>query len=547
MSVPSILGRPICRSLFLVVPMCGAVFAGEFTGGDNVSGQPVRYRVLSDGSAVTEGDVLMGWHERIQQEGSEGKGGRRSKRAVYQTGQALWPENTVYYEFAPEVERPLWEGMQAAMRHIEENTGVRFVAEASQPYRLMIVPVAASSTDGVCGTSYIGRQGMSVQPQRLTISCQKPMTYLHELMHALGFGHERDRSLPDVEVIGGADPRSVMQGASKNFDTLSAGDIAGINAYYPRGLHARAVGVHPPYRGIEVLPGPEAGEPQPYQLKNRRDNACLSLEEGAGSASVSFRAVTLLPCVSGDAMQQWHYLPDGRIQSHGSRPLCLTVNTAAGSGERYPVVAHACSATTSRWSVGNGQVWVKGRAAHRLHSFAGRVEAGRPVDGPAAGVRWMWLRPAGSGHHVASLPNPVSPFGEVAVPRPAATALQLSSLADQQCLTAHHASQSLAMLPCDPLRTGQRWRHQSDGRVASVARPGLCLGKVLAPSEPTGSGRGYAQLQACDAPSAMVWHFTGGRLQDQRFPAVGLSNFNGSILVDFVFPQRVAWSQWQWR
>lgn len=571
MSILSILDRPICRSLLVAVPMSGAAFAGEFTGVDKVSGQSVSYRVLSDGSAVKEGDILIGWHERIQQEGiegsvaSEGKG-RRAKRAVYQTGRALWPENTVYYEFSAEVERPLWEGMQAAMRHIEDNTGVRFVADASQPYRVIITPVAASVADGVCGTSYIGRQPERLQPQRLTISCEKPMTYLHELMHALGFGHERDRQLPDRVVVGGADPLSVMQGASKNFDTLSAGDIAGINAYYPREWRSRTAGVHPPYRGMEVFSRPEAGEPHAYQLKNRSDNACLSLDSLPSNVrSASFQVVTLQSCASGNAMQQWRYLPDGRIQNHGSRQLCLTVNAAAGSGERSPVVAHTCQVATARWSVGNGQVWIKGRSAHRLHSFAGRVEAGRPVDGPAAGVHWSWLRPAGSGLEFSSPPSPVSPFVEPAVPRPAAvprpeepprhtstvvepsTSLQLFSQADHQCLTVRQEAPSLEMRPCDPRRTGQRWQHQSDGKVSSVARPGMCLGKVLASSGSAGSGRGYVQLQSCHASSAMVWRFKGGRLQDQRLPAVGLSNFNGSILVDFVFPQRVSWSQWQWR
>ena len=136
--------------------------------------------VVEDGVAVTEGDVVLG-----EPVGGDGSG----------TGYAatpdmhLWPTHEIPLFIQPSVLNP--ERVQQAVA-LFSATAVRFV-----PYTDQADAVVFEQGTGAC-KSYVGHIG-GKQPLWISPNCGPP-EIAHELMHALGFIHEQNRTDRDSSI-----------------------------------------------------------------------------------------------------------------------------------------------------------------------------------------------------------------------------------------------------------------------------------------------------------------------------------------------------------
>lgn len=528
--------------------VCGIALllcAGAATGGEagpgvafNGFGPGLDYQIRPDGSVLAFGDVQVGRQE------SPSANGARRKRAVFQPLHGdPWPDGIVYYEFAAGLDRYSWEVVQEAMRHIEALTNVRFVADASQPYRLRI-ETRLQGADGVCGTSFAGRVPLERQPQLLTLACPGMNTALHELLHALGFLHEGDtRGKRDANAV--LDRQSVMLPHRSQFHSLSNTDRAGINRHYPGSPRAPERGVHPAYSGR--LDEPVVGQAKPYLLKAMLDGECLEVlprEWDRGSPG-RFRAVQVSRCQADLARQQWHYTAQGRIRNVAYPDVCLS-----RQGVRQGVVAAACSSPQVHWRARGGRVVLQSDPDEALYMAQGDVLVGvMPED--RAEARWYWMEASS----VAVPVSPLSPFGPTVAPgatRQPVSYRQLRSLANRQCLTVLEDPAKtpgyqgkVGLRPCNARITGQRWQHEANGRVRSQVFAGACLGRVAFPSALARAGSGQVRLMSCNAASAVRWRLSGEALHELSFPELRLDHRDMTV-VDGPARGAGGWGQWQW-
>ncbi|GGY06707.1 M12 family metallopeptidase [Paludibacterium paludis] len=597
---PRVLARLVVAT---AMPLAGAAFAltpdtSAHVGYDNLTGKEITYRVLPDGEALAYGDIRIGSHAQIQQHGIDTLNvypqidSPRKKRAVWRPSGTAWPDNIVYYEFDSDVDRQTWDAMLAAMRHMEERTAVRFVSDATQPYRLKIF--AKPKRGVVCGTSFLGRLGPRSQPQALTISCPDISTSLHELMHALGFHHEEMRrgneSAPP-------DPDSVVRAIKQSsYRTLSAGDIAGIHRYYPFSPTTPARRPHPAYRppepGREHPVAPRSDVKAVYQLVSQRKKECL-MAFGDGETVPWFygaSGVGTMACRTGMLQQQWRYRLDGRIQSVAYPAFCLGADGAGhvGRGRRGNVLKRCDSAASLRWSVSQARIIDHDAPDAMLQPVPGGVDAKEEslTDVPLS--YWYWVEvspdPASSVPPAAVPPSarvPVSPLAPPTVlpislsghsgagrltasphDRPAAGLpladhrleyRPLISARDGQCLTA------MAMLPShgrrggkeraslQPCRAGsehQSWVRLPNGWIKNQRSPGLCLALTGIGAAPTRQ----VVVGACEARPLFQWQLTGNQLRNVTAPGTPLANSGAPAVPGIRAPGNTdpAWIGWRW-
>jgi hypothetical protein len=240
-----------------------------------------RYPILQSGLAIVAGlFTLPAWAGECPDADAVNP---RNKRSSTHLSVQRWPDNTVYYSLTDASNSARQAFLQAA-RHIADNSAVRFVERTDQPDYIYL---SSSNLRTECA-SELGSVG---GPQALGLSafCQDKHVVLHETMHALGFEHEharpdRDRYIqvapglqnncqyrkrPGAIAIGPYDFQSVMhylpgEPPHQSFsilspenavppdserETLSVGDIAGLNHLYPRTKNQSAA----PYPGDNGL------------------------------------------------------------------------------------------------------------------------------------------------------------------------------------------------------------------------------------------------------------------------------------------------------
>lgn len=474
---------------------------------------------------------------------------------------SVWAKNQVFYQFDPSISPETRAMMRWAMSRIEDVTAVRFIDNRVRNFRLNIMDGQPGLGKDSCGMSYSGRQQPALQPQPLEVNCSDKRTALHLLMLSMGVSHREIAALPPAVTGNG----------------LTPGEIDAINALYPRDSAS-----------------PVRGTAQSYQLKNQPNSLCLaadptktlqlkSVDGCSGNAqSYDFSPVKLLQCEASQNQQQWHYLADGRLQNKASPELCLGAHNSAVEGRsNRDIIAVPCSSNKVLHLTDLGaRLRVRNTSDLMVHSDAGRPALDiMSYVRDRNGTHWSWIAST-TAQRPLDARSTVSPFGTPAVdtaeratgiqagragrigwasvmvnptsgsPRQnvvsgAVNPRQLVSAVDKQCLTALASNKPLKPLAMQACRTGlanQGWQQASDGKIASQAYPGACLGRIS-----SSGAKGVPALVSCQSASAVAWRDDGGRVQDARSPTVGLSNFNGVLLVDEVYAVNPAWSRWQWK
>ncbi|XP_035227709.1 astacin-like metalloprotease toxin 5 [Stegodyphus dumicola] len=104
-----------------------------------------------------------------------------------------WPNGVVPYEVDEEI-YPIWDLLMKSMRHIEERSCIRFKQRTNEKDYIRIVQANGC-------WSFWGRLGIGEQKVSLGRGCEYLGTVVHELLHALGFIHEQNRSDRDDYLI----------------------------------------------------------------------------------------------------------------------------------------------------------------------------------------------------------------------------------------------------------------------------------------------------------------------------------------------------------
>lgn len=198
---------------------------------------PIEYTIV-DGNAIWQ-NINLGRHAIIQRVGyvalSANTTGRhsvlepsvrRGKRATTLANIHYWPGGIVYYSLT-NVPPQVRDVFLTAATHISQQSAVRFVERTDQPNYLYLT---SSSDYPTCFSSV----GMVGGPQQLELSshCHDRPDVLHELMHALGLGHEHQRDDRDqyVDISPGLlDPKQFV--VNQEFVKVGPYDIDSVTHY----------------------------------------------------------------------------------------------------------------------------------------------------------------------------------------------------------------------------------------------------------------------------------------------------------------------------
>ena len=160
-----------------------------YISGNTFDWKPVVYSIV-DGMAIFEGDIVLGTVEEMQR--IKTLSDLPEAAVVISEHRFRWPNALVPFDINPSL--PNQQRITDAMRHIENNTIVRFVrrtpANASQ-----FPDFVFFEDQGACW-SRVGRQG-GRQIISLTAGCLTGNT-IHEICHTLGIWHEQSREDRDT-------------------------------------------------------------------------------------------------------------------------------------------------------------------------------------------------------------------------------------------------------------------------------------------------------------------------------------------------------------
>lgn len=194
-----------------------------------------------------EGDVLIN-----NQSGGDGRGGAVIMNRS--NDQYLWPNATIPYVIAPN--HPKQADILRAINTLRSSTNLCLQPRTTETDYIYIMYQA-----GVCGSSFVGRQG-NRQVVKIGDRCGNTMgSAMHEIMHAAGFWHEQSRSdrdryvdiiLANVNVTSSNDPRHNFRKYDRGTD-IGNYDYASI-MHYGQYAFAKPDPANPGRRLVTIRP-----------------------------------------------------------------------------------------------------------------------------------------------------------------------------------------------------------------------------------------------------------------------------------------------------
>ncbi|XP_055347982.1 high choriolytic enzyme 1-like [Paramacrobiotus metropolitanus] len=140
-----------------------------------------------------------------------------------------WLSGDMYYRISASFTPHQKNQILMAMSDIEANTdAIRFIARGDFSFRRDYINIIK----GVSCSSYVGRQG-GAQELSLGNDCFEHGIIIHELMHALGFGHEQSRTDRDSYVD--INWSNIAEADRHNFDKYEANTITTSGTTYDFG------------------------------------------------------------------------------------------------------------------------------------------------------------------------------------------------------------------------------------------------------------------------------------------------------------------------
>jgi len=138
-----------------------------------------------------------------------------------------WTNKTVHYEFQEGYPERLQETFIRATKHISDRTCLEFKlrSESDDPSKRDYVQVCSSNG---C-SSYVGRQG-GRQVISLPSPCHNLGTFVHEILHAIGFHHEQSRTDRDDHVT--INWENIQPGKEGNFRKYDEATVTSFGVPY---------------------------------------------------------------------------------------------------------------------------------------------------------------------------------------------------------------------------------------------------------------------------------------------------------------------------
>ncbi|MGP9799495.1 M12 family metallopeptidase [Rheinheimera sp. NSM] len=268
--------------------------------------------VNDNGTAIFEGDIVLGDTDVVQL-------GNTSKKIETDDYTPLsmytpvvgrkWP-STIPYAFNTALTEANRTDILGVMRQFEAIANIRFVPRSNQRDYLHF---EFTSEKGVCGRSYIGKQG-GKQNVWLKDSCIYPSSHaiFHEILHALGFFHEHTR--PDRDDFITVHWNNISSEYQVDYNKLTA-NIAVTGAYdYSSVMHYRGT-----RDGKTVLSAKSSSAPTlgGYSLSLGDINGLIEMYgETPRVPYVSRVAVEWVGCTSGwhaRGLMEWTNLGSGML------------------------------------------------------------------------------------------------------------------------------------------------------------------------------------------------------------------------------------------
>lgn len=230
----------IAALVFVAIIFQSTASSAEHTGIECGSDRIVRYEVTEGYGRID--DIIIGTETELTsgcitlpRTLFNDLRGRDPKNKAAPATSSFWPGGIIPYTIDPAMNAASRTQIQEASNYFSTYTNIRLVGYSGEHN---YVYFTLTTDNRICGSSSVGMVGggqLIKLNEALGIGCQDPGVLLHELTHALGMGHEVQRTDRDTYVkveptCAGDENFLISSGGFGNYDYASL-------QHYPRSFH----------------------------------------------------------------------------------------------------------------------------------------------------------------------------------------------------------------------------------------------------------------------------------------------------------------------